>query len=152
MRPVHDVDDGAVLDVRAAADANPVHVAADDRVHPDAALLADLHVADDLRAVVDVGGGMDARETPADRAETFAELYGARIEARAVELRRDQSQVGQATLVPPSYLPPRPAAAALVRRPPPGRRASSARVRPCSVSRWSRIARICASASPPSCG
>src|SRR5882762_6758365 len=44
-----------------------MHVAAHDRVHPDAALLADVDVADHLRAVVDEGGGMDARTDPAVR-------------------------------------------------------------------------------------
>ncbi len=54
MRVVHHVDDRAVLHVRSLADADAVHVAANDDVHPDAALGADLDVADDLRARVDV--------------------------------------------------------------------------------------------------
>ena len=58
MRVVHDVHDGAVLDVRALADADVVHVAANDGVHPDAALGADLDVANHLRAVVDERGRM----------------------------------------------------------------------------------------------
>ena len=45
----HDVDDRAVLDVGPPADSDGVHVAAHDHVHPDAAFLADGHVADDLR-------------------------------------------------------------------------------------------------------
>ena len=64
VRPAHDVDDGAVLDVAAAADADPVHVAADHDVHPDAARLADLDVADDLRAVVHVRGRVHSRQAP----------------------------------------------------------------------------------------
>src|SRR5207248_2546414 len=58
------VHDGAVLDVRAAADPDHIHVAADDGAHPDTALLADLHVADDLRAFVDERGGMDPGRGP----------------------------------------------------------------------------------------
>jgi hypothetical protein len=60
VRAGHAVDDGTILDVRAPANPDPVHVAADDRTHPDAALLTDFHVADNLRAGVDECGGMDA--------------------------------------------------------------------------------------------
>ena len=42
-----------------------VDVAADDGAHPDAALLADLDVADDLGAGVDESGGIDAGELSA---------------------------------------------------------------------------------------
>jgi hypothetical protein len=38
-----------------------VHVAANDDVHPDRRLGADDHVADDLRALVDVGARIDDR-------------------------------------------------------------------------------------------
>jgi len=54
VRAAHDVDDGAVLHVRAPADADPVHVAAQDHVHPDAAGFANLDVADDLGAGIHV--------------------------------------------------------------------------------------------------
>ena len=50
--------------LRAAADADPVHVAADDDVHPDAALLADLDVADDLGAVVHERRRVHDRKAP----------------------------------------------------------------------------------------
>ena len=82
MGPGHDVDDGAVLDVRAAADANPVHVAADDDRHPDAALLADLDVADDLRAVVDERGRVDARKRVAERPEHQRIIAGLSLNSR----------------------------------------------------------------------
>ena len=42
-----------------------VDIAADDGAHPDAALLADFDVADDLRAVVDEDRGMNARKLTA---------------------------------------------------------------------------------------
>src|SRR5665213_3970841 len=71
VRPLHDVHDAAVLYVRAAADTDPVHVAADHHTHPDAALFADLDVADHLGAVVDVGGRVDARQHAAVRAEHY---------------------------------------------------------------------------------
>jgi hypothetical protein len=59
------VDDGAVLNIRAAANSNAVDIAANDDGHPNAALLAHLDVADDLGAVVDVSGWMDARQSSA---------------------------------------------------------------------------------------
>src|SRR5689334_5318523 len=69
MRAVHHVHDRAVLDIRALSDPDPVHVAAKDGAHPDAALFAHLDVADDLRRFVDEGGRVDAGHGPAVRAE-----------------------------------------------------------------------------------
>ena len=46
------MDDGAVLNIGASPHADPIDVAADDDVHPDTTVLADLNVADDLCAVV----------------------------------------------------------------------------------------------------
>src|SRR5690242_6360093 len=69
VRPAHHVNHGAVLDIRAIADANRVDVAADDDVHPDAALLADLDIPDYLGALVDIGGWMDLREDRLERAK-----------------------------------------------------------------------------------
>ena len=43
-----DVDDGAVLDVRVMADADPVHVGPDHAVEPHARVRPQLHVADDV--------------------------------------------------------------------------------------------------------
>ena len=48
-----DVDDGVVLDVGARADADGHVVAAQDGAEPDAGLVAEVHVADDARAVGD---------------------------------------------------------------------------------------------------
>ena len=64
MRILHHVDDRAVLHVGAAADANAVHVAADDDRHPHTALFTDFDVADDLRAVVDVRVGWTRGSCP----------------------------------------------------------------------------------------
>ena len=59
----HAVEDGAVLDVRPRADADAVDVSADDGVHPDGGLGAEVDVADDLGGGVDVAaGGDDGRE------------------------------------------------------------------------------------------
>ena len=58
VRPRHGVHDGPVLNIRPSSDANRVHVAAQHGAHPHAALLADFHVADHLRAVVDERGWM----------------------------------------------------------------------------------------------
>ena len=78
MRAAHHVNDGAVLNVRAIADPDRVDVAANDDVHPDAALLANLDVADDLSALVDIGGRMDFREDWTGTDEARAELYAQR--------------------------------------------------------------------------
>ena len=67
VRAVHDVHDRAVLDVRPPADADSVHVASDDGAHPDAALLADLDVANHLCAGVDESRRMNARKLTAIR-------------------------------------------------------------------------------------
>src|SRR5712692_2448206 len=52
----HDVEDAAVLNIGARADANVVHVAADDGARPDAGVGADDHVADNDGGGVNVGG------------------------------------------------------------------------------------------------
>ena len=52
----HDVENATVLDIGARADADVVHVAADDGTRPDARVGADDHVADDDGGGVDVSG------------------------------------------------------------------------------------------------
>src|SRR6266446_400499 len=52
----HAVEDAVVLNVGIVADANLVDVAAEDCVHPDAGVLAENDVADELGGVVDVAG------------------------------------------------------------------------------------------------
>ncbi len=53
-----DVAHGQVLNVGLLADTNVVHIAADDGVEPDAALIADFNIADDggIRGDEDAGG------------------------------------------------------------------------------------------------
>jgi hypothetical protein len=51
----HDVEDRAVLDIGARADANIVDVAPDHRAGPDTGVFADDHVADEDGGGVDVG-------------------------------------------------------------------------------------------------
>src|SRR6202040_3603886 len=82
MRSVHHVDHGAVLDVRAAADANPVHIAPDDDRHPHTALLADLDVTDHLRTVVDERGRVDARKRVAKPPEHQRIIAGLSLNSR----------------------------------------------------------------------
>ena len=53
MRSVSDVDDRAVLNVRAIPYAYVEDITTHDRVEPDGRLLADLNVADNLRALFD---------------------------------------------------------------------------------------------------
>src|SRR5687767_13447385 len=67
MRVAHDVNDGPVLYVRAAADANLVDVSANHDIHPDAAVGADRDVANDLRALIDVDGRVHLRENASER-------------------------------------------------------------------------------------
>src|SRR5712672_89314 len=55
----HDVEDGAILNVGAGADADVVDVAADYRAGPDAGVGADDDVADDYGGGVNVSGGGD---------------------------------------------------------------------------------------------
>ena len=51
MAVAGDVQDGCVLDVRVFADANVINIPADDRVKPDARVLANLNVAYNLGAL-----------------------------------------------------------------------------------------------------
>ena len=59
-----DVEDAVVLDVRPGPDADPVHVAPDDRVHPDAGVVAQLDVADHLGGHVHPGASAQRRTYP----------------------------------------------------------------------------------------
>jgi hypothetical protein len=58
------VEDAAVLHIGAGADADGIHVAAQDGVHPDRRTLAEDHVAKDLRRDVDVATGSDLGRVP----------------------------------------------------------------------------------------
>src|SRR3954469_22989729 len=58
VRTDHDVHDCAVLQIRPRANPDPVHVAAYDRVHPDTAGFANLHVTNHLGAAVHVRARM----------------------------------------------------------------------------------------------
>jgi len=53
------VEDTAILNVGVGADADGVHVAAENGVHPDAGVLAEDYVSNDLGRVVYVAGGWD---------------------------------------------------------------------------------------------
>ena len=59
-----DMDDGAILDIRAAADADAVHITADDDAEPDACFRPDMHITDDDGAGCDecvrMDGGSDS--------------------------------------------------------------------------------------------
>ncbi len=57
-----DVNGGAVLDIRAFADADAVDIAANDTTEPDAAIGADMHVANDRRTGRDEGFIRDGGE------------------------------------------------------------------------------------------
>src|SRR5215216_2347922 len=74
-RPL-DVDNGAVLDIAPSPDANRVHVAANDDVHPAATVSANLNIPNHLRAVVDVGRFSDDGQSVTKRAEHRGRSYG----------------------------------------------------------------------------
>ena len=61
MRVAHDMEDGAVLDIGARADADEVDVAADNDAGPDAGVRADGDVADDDGLRINVRGCGDLR-------------------------------------------------------------------------------------------
>src|ERR671920_405074 len=81
VRTAHHVDDGAVLHVAAAPDPDAVHVAADHHVHPDAARLAQLDIADDLCAGIHIGRGVHPRMHPLVAAEHPVIIHGGRPKA-----------------------------------------------------------------------
>src|SRR5262249_51209694 len=55
----HSMQHAAILNVRVGADADGVYVAAHHSVHPDARVLTQHDIADDLRRLVDIAGGRD---------------------------------------------------------------------------------------------
>ena len=65
VRIAHYVEDGAVLNICARADADEVDVAADDDAGPDAGVGGDGDVTDDDGLWIDVGGFGDARRAAA---------------------------------------------------------------------------------------
>ena len=67
--PVGDVQAAAILDVGPGADADPVHVAAEDAVEPDAGIVADVHVAEDQRAVGDEHAAAQLRDHALERTD-----------------------------------------------------------------------------------
>ena len=82
------VEDGAVLDVGAGADADGVHVAAEDGVHPDGGLGAEMDVADDLGGGVDVAAGGEGGGEAAEGANHAASVF-------VLRERREASGGGQ---------------------------------------------------------
>jgi hypothetical protein len=53
---LHAMENAVVLNIRIVADPNPVDVAAENSVHPDARVLTDDHIPDELGGVVNVAG------------------------------------------------------------------------------------------------
>src|SRR5258708_9239902 len=77
MFVAHYVEDGAILNIGAGADADVVDVAADYRAGPDAGVWADDYVADDYGGGVNVGGGGDFRALAAIGANLCIPVIGA---------------------------------------------------------------------------
>jgi len=69
MGPAHHVHDTAILDICPSTDPDTVHITAEDGVHPDAAVVADNDVADDLGTLVDKRGRCHARMNGLIRAQ-----------------------------------------------------------------------------------
>ncbi len=67
----HDVEDGAVLDICARADAHEVHVTAENGTGPHAGMLADDDLTDDHSLRVDVSGCGDLWRVTSVRADHF---------------------------------------------------------------------------------
>src|SRR5205807_6540525 len=65
----HAMQDGAILDVGVVANAYGEDITANHGVHPHAGVFANLHVADDLRRLVDVAGLGDSRRYALIRAD-----------------------------------------------------------------------------------
>src|SRR3546814_18788369 len=69
------MDDGAVLDIGASADADMIHIRADDAIIPDARIRADLHIANNLATGGDKGARMDFRALAAKRQYQWVHDY-----------------------------------------------------------------------------
>ena len=80
----HHVHEGQVLDIGPRADAHVIDVAANDDVHPHAALRAEQHVTDDLRTGVHERRGMDRRVHRAVRAKHSLDYKGGFITSSQV--------------------------------------------------------------------
>src|SRR6185436_12080202 len=83
-----DVDGRVVLDVRAGADADALHVAADDGVEPEARVGPDDDVADHDGRSGDPGGGIHARAALAEGCDHGRGI--ARYAASATDSRRSR--------------------------------------------------------------
>jgi hypothetical protein len=54
---LHAMKNAAILDIAMRADADGVHIATENCVHPDAGMLAENDISDQLRGIVHVAGG-----------------------------------------------------------------------------------------------
>src|SRR5262249_22988443 len=75
----HAVQDATVLHVGVRTDADLMHITAQDCVHPDAGVLAEHHVTDDLRRYIDETGCRDGGSFSFERANHFWRLAFSRI-------------------------------------------------------------------------
>src|SRR5260370_17519650 len=71
----HAVEYAAILHVGVGSDADGKDVATDHSVHPDARVLANLHVADDLRVLVDVARFMYTRRDALIGAKQYPKTF-----------------------------------------------------------------------------
>src|SRR6266852_9469611 len=96
----HYVEDAAVLNIGARADADVVHVAAHDGAGPDAGVGADDHVADDDGGGVDVGGCGDLGPLAAVRSNVGLSTQSCGILCREGE---ERVLVNRNTPLPPVF-------------------------------------------------
>src|SRR5579872_985397 len=93
----HAVEHGAVLHIGVSADPDRMHIATHDGVHPDAGMLAQGDVADDLRGGVDVARGWDDRRMPLIRTDHDLSLAltpswdSAEVWTRYTHIKSDES-------------------------------------------------------------
>ena len=73
---VREVDDRAVLHVGTRADDDPVDVAPQHRLEPDTRFFRQGHIAEDIRAGSDEGGGMDRGALSEKALQLLGQIHG----------------------------------------------------------------------------
>src|SRR3546814_16804198 len=82
-----DVCSSDLLDIGASADADMIHIRADDAIIPDARIRADLHIANNLATGGDKGARMDFRALAAKRQYQWVHDYPS--------IRSEERRVGE---------------------------------------------------------
>lgn len=92
-----------ILHVRAIADANVVHVSAQDSVTPNRRFFTNVNVTDYLRAHIYIGAGLNLRMNTAERSDHIFSIIVTQEQSTAFSVNpRDLLKLG-----PQQHLPPR---------------------------------------------